>query len=207
MITENGFLSTSPYASYPINSGLHNSETPELYGVHPFRYFSLGRSLLAHRDAGPALNCLREGRKIRDSCGNANSNDGWNQGVMNAALLGDAQTARAQILARANSPSATGYRFQGFAPHKQDYEPSADQLSNMNSALNWMLLQPADDGFINGSAIAFGAWPCSWDVEFKLAAPLNTTVEAVFKNGQVASLVVTPAHRAKFVHVQACQHV
>jgi hypothetical protein len=46
-----------------------------------------------------------------------------------------------------------------------------------------MLLQPADDA--DGSAIAFGAWPCSWDVDFKLAAPMNTTVEGVFKNGAV----------------------
>ena len=38
-----------------------------------------------------------------------------------------------------------------------------------------MLLQPADDGAA-GSSIAFGAWPCAWDVDFKLAAPLNTTV-------------------------------
>ena len=70
-----------------------------------------------------------------------------------------------------------------------------------------MLLQPADDGLTNGSALAFAAWPCSWDVKFKLAAPLNTTVEAVFKDGKVVSLVVSPPHRASFVHVQPCQHV
>ena len=161
IITENGFLSTSPYGSYPINNATHNGETPELYSVHPYRYFSLGRSRLGvQRDATPALNCLREGRKIRNTCGNADGNGGWNQGVMNAALLGDARIARAKVLARAHTSSATGYRFQGFAPHEQDYEPSADQLANMNSALNWMLLQPADDG-ANGSAIAFGAWPCT----------------------------------------------
>jgi len=32
----------------------------------------------------------------------------------------------------------------------------ADQFANMNSGLNWMLLQPADD--TEGTAIAFGAW-------------------------------------------------
>ena len=85
----------------------------------------------------------------------------------------------------------------------QDYEPSADQFANMNSAVNWMLLQPADDA--DGSAIAFGAWPCEWDVRFKLAAPHNATVEATFKGGKLLSLVVTPPSRASFVHVQPCQ--
>lgn len=69
--------------------------------------------------------------------------------------------------------------------------------------LNWMLLQPADDA--DGSAIAFGAWPCEWDVRFKLAAPHNATVEATFKGGKLLSLVVTPPSRASFVHVQPCQ--
>jgi hypothetical protein len=174
--TENGFETVSPYGSYPINNALHNGETPELYSVHPFRYFSLGRKALgATRDFTPALNCLTHGRAIRATCGNANGNGGWNQGIMNAALLGDAKIASTQCVNRAKTPSGKGYRFEGFAPHEQDYEPSADQFANMNSALNWMLLQPADDG-ANGSSIAFGAWPCSWDVDFKLAAPLNTTV-------------------------------
>ena len=51
---------------------------------------------------------------------------------MNAALLGDAATAKAQTVGRAKTASGKGYRFQGFAPHEQDYEPSADQFANMN---------------------------------------------------------------------------
>ena len=53
LITENGFASTSPYVSYPINSETHNSETPELYSVHPFRYFSLGRATLGVKRRRP----------------------------------------------------------------------------------------------------------------------------------------------------------
>lgn len=125
---------------------------------------------------------------------------------MNAALLGDAAIASKQCINRARTPAAKGYRFRGFAPHEQDYEPSADQFANMNSALNWMLLQPADDG-VNGSSIAFGAWPCSWDVDFKLAGPLNTTVEGKFKDGKLVALTVTPVSRTSSVLVQPCQHV
>ena len=117
--------------------------------------------------------------------------------MLNAALLGETEMAASMVLARAKISPASGYRFPGclhplnvwlgadhennncvhrFAPHEQDYEPSADHFANMNSALNWMLLQPADDA--HGSALAFAAWPCDWDVNFKLWAPRNTLVEA-----------------------------
>lgn len=66
-------------------------------------------------------------------------------------------------------------------------------------------VQPADDA--DGSCIVFGAWPCSWDVDFKLAAPKGTTVEGVLRSGKVLELVVTPASRAQFVHVLPCQEV
>jgi hypothetical protein len=34
------------------------------------------------------------------------------------------------------------------------------------------------------------AWPCQWDVQFKLWAPLNTSVELVYSSGVVRSLRV-----------------
>jgi hypothetical protein len=36
------------------------------------------------------------GKKIRATCGNGNGNGGWNLGIMNAALMGDARIASAQ---------------------------------------------------------------------------------------------------------------
>jgi hypothetical protein len=44
--------------------------------------------------------------------------------------------------------------------------------------------------------VLFPAWPKDWDVEFKLAAPKNTTVEGVYRRGQLESLKITPATRA-----------
>lgn len=38
-------------------------------------------------------------------------------------------------------PVPQGYRFPGFAPHEQDYEPSADHYANMMSAVHWMIVQ------------------------------------------------------------------
>jgi len=200
--TENGYKAVSPYESYPVNSKLHNGETPELYGIHPYRYYSAGRKLLGKTDTTPAENCFLLGSKIRATCGNGQNNGGWTQGIMNAALLGIADVASSMAMARAKTAPAAGYRFQGFAPHEQDYEPSADHFANMNSALNWMLVQPADDAA--GSSLVFAAWPCEWDVDFKLHAPMNTTVEAVLKNKKLVRFVVTPASRAPYVHVVNC---
>jgi len=39
------------------------------------------------------------------------------------------------------------------------------------------------------------AWPPEWDVDFKLHAPKNTTVECEVKDGRIVNLVVTPASR------------
>jgi hypothetical protein len=123
VIVEHGYKTVSPYGSYPINNHLHNGETPELYSVHPYRYFSVGRSVLGvQRDLAPALNCLTKGKAIRQTCANGNGNGGWNQGIMNAALLGDATIASAQCISRARTHAGQGYRFQGFAPHEQDCE-------------------------------------------------------------------------------------
>jgi hypothetical protein len=41
----------------------------------------------------------------------------------------------------------------------------------------------------------FPAWPKNWDVNFKLYAPFNTTVEGVLKNGKLEALKVTPIAR------------
>jgi hypothetical protein len=41
----------------------------------------------------------------------------------------------------------------------------------------------------------FGAWPKYWDVDFKLHAPYQTTIEAMLRNGKIESLKVTPQHR------------
>jgi alpha-L-fucosidase 2 len=57
-------------------------------------------------------------------------------------------------------------------------------------ALQTMLLQ-ADGNKI----LLLPAWPKSWDVEFKLHAPKNTTVEGVYKGGKMEKLVVTPEWR------------
>eukprot|EP00928_Gymnodinium_smaydae_P014834 TRINITY_DN15447_c0_g1_i3.p1 TRINITY_DN15447_c0_g1~~TRINITY_DN15447_c0_g1_i3.p1 ORF type:complete len:786 (+),score=86.08 TRINITY_DN15447_c0_g1_i3:311-2359(+) len=172
LIEENGVTVVSPYETYPSAQHVANCETPELYSTHPFRYFTLARSRLPgerKRDISPSIYCLEKSK--RRTCRNADQNTGWTQGVLNAALLGRAKVAARMTLERALIKPAVGYRFPAFAPHFQDYQPSEDHYANMNTALQLMLLSPADDGLDSGGALLFPAWPCEWDVDFKLAAP------------------------------------
>ncbi len=210
MTTENGISVVSPYETFdrPSTQHLSNDETPELYSTHPFRLFTLGRSRLPgnrKRNIAPSIYCLETSQ--RKTCRNADLNTGWVQGLLNAALLGRAKKAAEDTLARAQTPPAKGYRFPAFAPHEQDYEPSEDHLANMATALQLMLLSPADDGLNGGGALLFPAWPCSWDVDFKIRAPRNTTVSGKFAQGKLLELIVAPPERKAFIEVLPCQDI
>ena len=179
------------------NSGSHNNEGPELYAMHPHRVFTMGR----HIATGANISI---GVDTHLKSGFARENNGWNYGVNSAALLGLTDVVVPQLLARAATSAAPGYRFPGFAPHFQDYEPSADHFANYNRALLEMLIQTGDDGFEDATIVLFPAWPCSWDVSAKLWGSGNTTVEIVYAGGALQSLVVTPASRAAAVKWAAC---
>jgi hypothetical protein len=45
----------------------------------------------------------------------------------------------------------------------------------------------------------FPAWPKEWNVEFKLHAPKNTTIECCLKNSEITNLKVSPESRSKDV--------
>jgi hypothetical protein len=125
-------------------------------------------------------------------------------GINAAALLGLADAAAAQLLQRATAAPAPGYRFQGFAAHMQDFDPSADYFANMNRALQDMLIQSGDDGFQATTVVLFPAWPCGWDVSFKLWGPLATSVEVVYAGGKLVSIDVQPPQRAGAVKWANC---
>ena len=206
MTVENGTTVVSPYEQYPAAAHVSNVETPELYSTHPFRHFTLATAMrdgAAKRDIGPSIYCLE--RSTRKTCRNSDMNGGWTQGLINAALLGRAPLAARRVLERAMTPPAKGYRFPAFMPHLQDYQPSEDHLANMNTALQLMLLAPADDAPPNGGALLFPAWPCEWDVHFKLAAPGKTTVAGSFVNGTLRALTVDPPERKHAIKLLPCQ--
>ena len=57
-----------------------------------------------------------------------------------------------------------------------------------------MLMQTIGD-----KILLFPSWPKEWDVDFKLHAPGNTTVEGVLIGGELRELKVLPENRSKDV--------
>ena len=184
-------------AAEVVSSGAHNSEGPELYAVHPHRVFTRGREVASGADVGL-------GRRTVAASGWAGSNQGWNYGINARALIGDAAGAAQQLLERAAMQPAAGYRWPGFAPHLQDFDPSADHYANFNRALQEMLIQSGEDGFEGATIVLFPAWPCEWDVAFKLWGPQNTSVAVDYAGGQLLALTVDPPARAGAVKWAAC---
>eukprot|EP01064_Diplonema_japonicum_P016166 TRINITY_DN24173_c0_g1_i1.p1 TRINITY_DN24173_c0_g1~~TRINITY_DN24173_c0_g1_i1.p1 ORF type:complete len:725 (+),score=199.81 TRINITY_DN24173_c0_g1_i1:38-2212(+) len=168
-----------------------NVENTELYAVHPYRRYTAGRNV---SDLEVAIEAFKTKRFTSDN--------GWNQNIMDAALLGLASQAQDYAVKRAAVGPANGYRFPAFMPHEQDFPPSADHLAVYNNALGYMVLQ--EDETPEHNLKILPAWPCSWDLAFKLHGPLNTTVTGTVVSKKI-TYTVTPASRAGNVHVVPCQ--
>ena len=159
-----------------------NSENPELYSIYPFRLFGLGK---------PDLELARATFAAR----HYKANGCWTQDGIQAALLGDTETARKNVtfvLKRQDKQ----LRFPAFWEGGHDYAPDEDNGGNGLHALQLMLMQ------CEGRKITLlPAWPKGWDAEFKLNAPLNTTVEGRVRGGKVEGLKVTPESRKADVQI------
>jgi hypothetical protein len=158
-----------------------NVENPELYAVFPYRIYGVGK---------PDLTMARDTFSARlfpyDTC--------WGQDGEEAALLGLTQDARKSVV-----DEFTAYgpqRFRWFWRMGSDWIPDLDNGGAGMSTLQLMLMQT------DGRRIQLlPAWPKEWTADFKLHAPLRTTVEGHVENGRVTSLTVTPESRAKDVVV------
>ena len=73
----------------------------------------------------------------------------------NFLVLSCQKKEEAKIAPLELSGPSPGYRFPAFAPHSQDSEASSDHFANMTTALQWMILQPADNAA--GSSLPFAA--------------------------------------------------
>jgi len=65
-----------------------------------------------------------------------------------------------------------------------------------------MLSAPADDKA--QSVMLLPAWPCSWDVRFKIHASKKTTITGELLGGQI-SFAVDPPSRKADVKAMPCQ--
>ncbi len=159
-----------------------NSEVPELYAVYPFRLFGVGKPGLQL-----ALDTFAARAIKRTKC--------WHQDPVWAAYLGLADDARRDVTKNLTNRDPR-LRFPAFWEKGHDYAPDQDNGGNGELALQRMLLQA--DG---SRLLLLPAWPSGWNADFKLCAPLNTTVEGHVENGNVTRLEVTPASRRKDIEV------
>jgi len=157
----------------------HNAENVAMWTVFPYRVFGVGQ---------PDLEMMRYTFDTRPF---PNGYGCWGNDNTSAAYLGLATQARKSLAER--SLRHGDFRFPVFYSGG-DWTPDLDNGGNAQQALQAMLMQ-ADGRRI----LLFPAWPKEWDVEFKLHAPMNTTVEGVYRGGKLLALTLTPADRQKDV--------
>jgi hypothetical protein len=157
-----------------------NVECPQFYPLFPFNRFALGRDdMQVFRDT------WRLGAFPK------NMVQSWHQDGIFYARMGLAKEA-ADYNARKleNSPR----RFPTFWGPGHDWAPDHNWGGSGMIGLQEMLMQTIGD-----KILLLPAWPKEWDVDFKLHAPGNTTVECVYRAGKVVQLSVTPKAREKDV--------
>ena len=163
------------------NPKRHNVENPELYAVWPFYLYGLDK---------PDLQLARDTYAARLS---HKLDVGWGPDGNCAAVLGMTDEAARILIVKCNN-SNPKYRWPATWGPNFDWMPDQNHGGNLLNTAQLMLLQ-ADGRKI----LLFPAWPKDWDVDFKLHAPYNTTVEATLRNGKLVRLKVTPKSRAKDV--------
>lgn len=175
----------------------HNSESVALYSVHPARHFSVARALTAGVNLSAAVATFYADP---NAGGSPTGNNGWHQGALHAALLGLRDDVAAMLLARTRGSPLPGYRFPFFSfEDGMDGEPAAEVFSILQAAAQLALVQNADDA--EDTIVLLPAWPCAWNVSFRLKAARNTTITAVWAAGSLQSIAVEPLDRAAHVIV------
>ena len=161
-----------------------NAENGELYPVFPFRCFGLGSGT-----EDIVTNTMNH-RSLKDAMGGGC----WTQDQIDWAYAGNA-TEAAKGLVRRFRIASTMVRFPMFGREGPDSCPDFDQFGSGAIALQRMLIQ--ED---NGKILLLPAWPKEWDIDFKLHAMKNTTIEGVVKNGVLTSLKVIPEARRRDIY-------
>jgi hypothetical protein len=117
---------------------------------------------------------------------------GHRPGVIYSARLGLTDEAQSTVSNKLDDSKTT--RFPTFWGPGLDWGPDHNWGGGAIIGLQEMLMQTP------GRTIRMlPAWPKNWDVDFKLNAPYNTTVEGRVVNGELRDLKVTPPERMKDV--------
>jgi alpha-L-fucosidase 2 len=160
-----------------------NAENGELYPVFPFRCFGIGPG------TGDIVDWTMKNRSLKDAFGSAC----WTQDQIHWAYAGNATEASKGLVRRFRIASPM-CRFPLFGREGPDSCPDFDHFGAGSTALQRMLIQE-----VPGKILLLPAWPKEWDVNFKLHAMQNTTIEGSVKDGKLISFKVTPESRRKDV--------
>jgi len=168
----------------------HSMQNAEMYPVFPFRLYGVGK---------PNLELARRTYGHRTFKTGARGHD---QDDFQAAYLGLTSEARRLTVMRFGPRRQEG-RFPGFWHGGYDWPPDQCHGGGGMIALQRMLMQAVAPSLEElrrgeqGKIVLLPAWPKEWDVDFKLHAPMKTTVEGVYRDGALRQLKVTPRSRAK----------
>jgi len=185
------FLQRVPDYSYGEKDGLEiimpaeswtkeaNMELPQFYPLFPFNQFQLGdEEIQLFKNSYKSAPARRKG-KVQS----------WHQDGIQFARMGMAQEASEYNIKKLqDSPR----RFPTFWGPGHDWVPDHNWGGSGMIGLQEMLMHTIGD-----KIVLFPAWPKEWDVDFKLHAPKNTTVECRLENGEITHLKVIPESRSK----------
>lgn len=188
----------APAESWAREGGQANAELPQLYPVFPFHLYGVGK---------PDLQLARDTWWHGGRDETLKTVYCWFQGNIFVADLGLTQEARLYALSKFLFPQDFGLNLNPWknpiAAPRTRYPvfwdtpmgfcetPDMDHGGSAMVGLQEMLMQT------HGKKILlFPAWPKDWDVDFKLHAPGQTTIEAKFRKGKIEKLVVNPPSRA-----------
>ncbi|NGM64539.1 DUF5703 domain-containing protein [Sphingobacterium sp. SGR-19] len=163
-------------------SRINNTEAPQLYGVYPWGIYGIGKP-----DIDIALNTFHHDPDVLKF----RSHVGWKQDNIFAARLGLTEEAKKFTTLKLKNADR---RFPTFWGPGFDWVPDHNWGGSGMIGLQEMLLQAVDD-----KLYLFPSWPTKWDVDFKLHAPKQTTVEGKLRNGKLIDLRVLPKERTKDV--------
>ncbi len=176
----NGHTTIAPAKAW---ERVNNVESPQLYPVFPWGIYGVGK---------PGLDTALNTWRFDTNVVKFRSHIGWKQDNIWAARLGLTNEAwELNEKKMADAPK----RFPAFWGPGFDWTPDHNWGGSGMIGLQEMLMQT--DG---KRILLFPAWPKDKDVEFKLHAPYNTTVEAKWKSGQL-QLIVLPEIRRRDVEV------
>jgi hypothetical protein len=176
---KNGHTTIAPAVTW---ARINNQELPQLYPVFPWGVYGVGRPGL-----DTAINTWKYGVDRPEQ----KNYISWHQDAIFCARLGLTEEAASLTLKKLKNADR---RFPTFWGPGHDWVPDHNWGGSGMIGLQEMLVQSSGK-----EIFLFPAWPKEWDVNFKLHAPHNTTVEGVLKGGKLTALKVTPESRASDV--------